>query len=481
MNYEKINRLRTYVLLWALIVAASGDAWSRGSTDELLAALEAARLSQGVAGVSFAVVTPDALLRAGGVGIMDWDKPTPVTEDTVFRIGSVTKVFTASVLLQMQQEGKLKLADRVRQHAPGASYTNPWEDTHPLRIEQLLEHTAGLQDLTKEEFDNNDPKPLTLDEGLALRPDSRTVRWQPGLHSSYSNSGYGLAGYVIEQVLKQRYEDAVQSRLFGPLGMKSSGFFQDDASRTRLATGYQPDGKTPLRYWHMIMRPFGGIHTSARGMVPFLQMLLKDGRHADKELLSPESMRRMETPVTTLAARSGLRFGYGLGVHHYLHRGFVFLGHGGDADGYLAHFGYNRSLGTAYFIAINRFHWPALRALRRVIEAWITEGASPTPPPPEVKLTEAQLRQYTGRFEAATSRFTHTSAADRSGQIVRIVYSEGRLYTETAGGARDALLAVNPQHFRREGEPEATAAFIFGEDGKLYFQEDENLVRTPEM
>ncbi|MSQ60710.1 MAG: class A beta-lactamase-related serine hydrolase [Betaproteobacteria bacterium] len=471
---------RAYVLLWTLAAAACGDAWSRGSTEELLTALEAARLSQGVAGASFAIVTPGAVLRMGGVGVMDWEKPTPATEDTLFRIGSVTKVFTASVLLQMQQEGNLKLAGKVRQHAPLASYINPWEAAHPLRIEHLLEHTAGLQDLTKEEFDSSDPKPLTLEEGLALRPDSRTVRWQPGMHSSYSNSGYGLAGYVIEQVLKQRYEDAVQIRLFDPLGMKSSGFFQDDASRARLATGYQPDGKTPLRYWHMIMRPFGGIHTSARDMVPFLQMMLKEGRHADKELLSPESIRRMETPLTTLAARSGLRFGYGLGVHHYLYRGFVFLGHGGDADGYLAHFGYNRSLGTAYFIAINRFHWSALRALRRVIEAWITEDALPSVPPPEMKLTQDQLREYTGRYEAATSRFTQTSAAERSQQIVRVVYADGRLYTETANGSRDALIAVTPRHFRREGEPEATAAFVYGEDGKLYFQEDENLVRVPE-
>ncbi len=467
-------------LLWALLVTSCANAWSRGSTDELLAALEAARVSQGVAGVSFAVVTPDAVLRMGGLGILDWDKPAPVTQDTIFRIGSVTKIFTASALLQLQQEGKLKLSDRVRQHAPRASYTNPWEDTHPIRIEQLLEHTAGLQDLTKEEFENSDAKPLTLEEGLALRPDSRTVRWQPGLHASYSNSAYGLAGYVIEQVLNQRYEDVIQARLFDPLGMRSSGFFQDDASRARLATGYEPDGKTPLRYWHMIMRPFGGIHTTARDMVPFLQMLLKGGRHGEIELLSRESMRRMETPLTTLAARSGLRFGYGLGVHQYIHRGFVFFGHGGDADGYLAHFGYNRSLRTAYFIAINRFHWPALRAIRRVIEAWITEDATAAVTPAEIKLPEEVLRKYAGRYEPAAWRFAWTSAEERAQQIVRVTYSNGMLYTESAAGSRQALLPVTEQHFRRSGEPEATSAFVRGEDGKLYFQEDENLVRVPE-
>ena len=465
---------RCLMMLLCLMCSAS---WGRTDIDTLVTQLERARQEQGVAGVSFALVTHDKVLWKGGLGVMDWNTGAPVGEDTVFRIGSLTKIFTSAVLLRLQEEGRLKLTDRVRLHAPGATYTNPWENNHPITIAHLLEHTSGLQDLSKEEFDNSDPKPLTLEEGLALRPESRTMRWKPGLHASYSNSGYGLAGYVIEQATGNRYEEEVRARLFDPLGMASSGFFQTDATRARLATGYQPDGRTVLRYWHMIMRPFGGIHSTARDMGPFLQMVLNRGRHGERALLSPESMRRAELPTTTLAARSGLVFGYGLGIYSYFRRGILLRGHSGDADGYLSFFAYSRELDLAYFLSVNRFHWPSLRALRRVVEDWMVDG-QPRPQAPSAKIPEDMLREYIGSYEPATSRFPMMGVDDRSQQIVAIVLLEGALYTQTAGGSKQVLIPVSNTHFRREDESEATCAFVRDEDGTLYFQEDDNYVKV---
>ncbi len=461
-----------------LLLTLTSTAWPRQPLDQLITKLDSARVEQGVAGVSFTLVTHDHVLWKGGLGQKDWDKPDLVTEDSLFRVGSLSKVFTAAALLQLQEAGRIQLTDRVRQHAPAASYNNPWEANTPLNIAHLLEHTAGLNDLTKEEFDNSDPKPLTLEEGLAFKPESRTVRWKPGLHSSYSNAGYGLAGYVIEQITQQRYEDVIQTRLFGPLGMASSGFFQSDASRAHLANGYQPDGKTPLRYWHMIMRPFGGIHSSARDMAPFLQMLLNEGRHGNHQLLSPASIRRLETPTTTLAARSGLAFGYGLGVYQYLRHGVLLRGHSGDGDGYLSFFGYSRALDTAYFLSMNRFHWPALRALRRIVEEWMVAEEN-TAAPAKADVPVRVLREYIGRYELAAWRFPWTSAEERARQAIRISLVEGVLHTESAGGSRQALIPVSDQHFRRSDEPLATSAFVRDQDGQLYFQEDDSFVRVP--
>ena len=166
-----------------------------------------------------------------------------MTADTIFRIGSVTKMFTALGLIMLDEERKLRLDGPVRELAPDAPYTNPHEPTHPVTIAQLLEHTAGLQDLTKAEFEHSDPKPLTLEEGLAFEPASRMIRWKPGLHAVYSNAGYGLAGYVLQSVAKMRYEDFIGERIFRPLGMTSSGFFLDDTDAPRVS----PPATGPMR------------------------------------------------------------------------------------------------------------------------------------------------------------------------------------------------------------------------------------------
>jgi CubicO group peptidase (beta-lactamase class C family) len=168
--------------LWAALLLTWNVAWAERDLDKLIADLQAERDAQSVAGVSFTLVSGQQVLWQGGLGVLDWTKPGPVTADTLFRIGSLTKVFTASALLQMQEEGVLTLSDRVRLHAPNASYSNEWESTHPITIAELLEHTAGFQDLTNIEFESSDPKPLTLEEGLAVQPESRTTRWKPGLH-----------------------------------------------------------------------------------------------------------------------------------------------------------------------------------------------------------------------------------------------------------------------------------------------------------
>ena len=117
--------------------------------------------------------------------------------------------------------------------------------------------------------------------------------------------------------------------------MTSSGFFLDDQTAARLATGYAADATTPLPYWHMLMRPFGGINSTPRDMASFVRLLLNDGFADDRRLVHPQSISRMEVPLTSLAARNGLLYGYGLGNNQKFRKGVLFNGHGGDADGYL--------------------------------------------------------------------------------------------------------------------------------------------------
>jgi CubicO group peptidase (beta-lactamase class C family) len=442
--------------------------------EPLFAAIEQRRTEHQVAGVGLALVTADRVLWTGGFGVMDWNTREPVDADTLFRIGSITKTFTAATLLTLEQEGRLRLEDPVRTHLPNPPYRNDWQRTAPITIAQLLEHTAGFQDLTKEEFDHSDPAPLTLEEGLQFRPETHVTRWKPGLHAVYSNFGYGVAGLVAQQVAGQRYEDLVASRLIQPLGMTSTGFFLDQATRPRLATGYDTDGRTPIRYWHMILRPFGGINSTPRDMAAFVQLFLNRGRHGAQQILPPEAIARMETPRTSLAARSGLTFGYGLGINQAYRHGVLFFGHGGDGDGYLTHFGYNRESGLGYFVVINAFKHDALRAIRAEIERFIVRNLPRAPPAPVARLPTETLQRYLGDYELAAWRFPWTTADQAKQAGMRVVLIDGLLYTQWANGQRSALVPVNEHHFRREDEPAATCAFVLDEDGTLYFEEDES-------
>jgi Beta-lactamase len=256
--------------------------------------------------------------------------------------------------------------------------------------------------------------------------------------------------------------------------MVSSGFFLDQWTEARLATGYAADATTPLPYWHMLMRPFGGINSTPRDMASFVRLLLNDGFTEDQRLVYLQSIARMEVPRTSLAARSGLLYGYGLGNNQKFRKGVLFNGHGGDADGYLSQVGYNRDTGMGYFVAINAFRHRALSEMRREIETWIIRDLDVPRPPPAAKLSEEALQRYVGDYDLAAWRFAWTTREQVGKQAMRVTLANGILYSRIGRHRKEELVPVNAQQFRRRGEPTATCAFVEDTDGTLYFEEDES-------
>lgn len=460
----------------ALPAAAQGPPAMRVPVEQLASQIEAMRTGMQIPAAGLAIVSADAVLLARGFGVKDLESREPADADTLFRIGSITKAFTGVALLMAQEDGALALDDPVRRHLPEPPYANPWEATHPVTIAQLLELTAGLQDMSKAEFDFNTP--LSLAEAFALEPASRTVRWKPGLHAVYTNNGAGIAAAALEQATGRPYEDFVRERIFAPLAMDTASLADDAATRARLATGYAEDGHTVIPYWHILYRPAGAINASAREMAGFVRMLLDRGRAGDRPLLAEDSIARLETPATSLAARSGLAFGYGLGVYAHYRRGLLFQGHGGDGDGYHSYFAYNRDTGLGYFVVINVDRRGALRRMAALIENWIATGV-PRPNGSTAEVEDSTLQRYAGRYELAAWRYPWQTRVETAKETLTVELREGRLFTVHASGRRSALIPVNARHFRREHEPGATSAFVEDDDGRLYFQEDENWIRVP--
>lgn len=321
--------------------------------------------------VAIAMVNEKGPVWVEAIGLANLETKTRVDEHTLFRIGSVSKMFVSLAVLKLVEEGKLSLQDRLVDHAPEVEFSNPWEATDPIRIVHLLEHTTGWDDMHLPEYAHSDPTPVTLKQGLDFHPHSRRSRWVPGTRMSYTNSGPPVAAYVVEKVTGMDFEDYVTRHLFEPIGMSSATYRLDDEFRHKGATLYT-DNQVE-EYWHILLRPSGSINASAQDMARFLMFYLKRGEMEGKQLLSPASLARMERVESTSAARAGQQSGYGLGNFSFAIKQRLYHGHNGGLPGGFAFFLYSLETKSGHAIMINSDDGQTLGKITRLIREFETK------------------------------------------------------------------------------------------------------------
>lgn len=424
--------------------------------------LEQLRQQYRVGAVSWAMVEDNAVVELGGLGFHSNNQQRPVTPDSLFRVGSLTKLITALSLNMLAEQGKLDLDAPLKTYLPDAPLHNRFET--PVTLRMMLEHSAGLQDLTSTEF--NYPAPLSLTDAFQVAPQARKTEWPPGLHQSYSNVGAGYAGLALEQVTDESWDSWVSANIFTPLQMPSSSTLHTQTLQQQLVTGYDTDRKTPIPYWHTLFRPFGALNTTARDFSQLLKLLIQRGQYNDIQLITPATLTRMERPQMTYAASLGHRYGYGAGIYRWYRNQQPLLGHGGDGDGYLAHFAYNPDSKRGIFVVINAFHHPALRAMRKPLESWVIEPL-PAPALPTTTPTQAELKPLIGRWQAVTHRFP---GRNHSPALVTIESNAGQLFYREEK-QRTELIPVSKGTFRERHEGGASHLF-FERQGQWYWQSD---------
>jgi CubicO group peptidase (beta-lactamase class C family) len=481
-------RSGTVAVKWTLAVAVIGIttalfySWTVGqepndsghhldpeSIAALVAELDRIRQEENIPAMGLALVTRDQVLYAGALGVTDLESKRPVDASSRFRIGSITKTFDGLLALRLAERGQLDLDARVDEYLEPLPYANPWAKTHPVRFSQTLEHTAGLTDMTMTEFKFSDPTTPPLATTLYLHSDQRELQWPAGLHSSYSNVGSGIAGLMMEKITGKSFETLMGEEVFTPLGLTTATVLLDEATQANLVAGYDTDGITPIRYWHVIFRPFGAINITPTDMATFIQLLLNEGEHQGQRYLPPAAIKRMEQPNTTHAARAGVSYGYGFGNYGWHRKGFLFHGHGGDGDGYLTHFGYQRDLGVGYFLVINVFRHPPLRRLRAHLEDALVSGKTPPAAIPEVKMSPAQLETLAGVYTEQSWRF----GGRRERDLLHLeVAGNGLMKQLGENGRRRRLIPVGLGQFRHSNESTATVAISRDPEGDIIFQGD---------
>jgi CubicO group peptidase (beta-lactamase class C family) len=302
--------------------APSSDAFIRAET-----AIRAEMQKAGIPGAAIAVVVGDRVAWVRGFGIANIETGTPVTPDSLFQIGSVTKTFTAAALLSAARDGIVALDRPVSTYVSGLA---PCVGRPTLR--QLLSHTGGLID---EPAEFGPPG----EEGLAAYPRTWTSEYcllAPGRVFSYSNSGFALAGLALQEVDRKPFADVMRARVLAPLGMARTTFRPAEAMSWPVAVGHRKakDGALevvrPLandaRLW-----PAGTLYSSANEMARFALALLNDGRVEGRQALPAGLVASMRGEVARVPT-TGEAYGQGLFLGRMSHE----FGHGGTMTGYAA-------------------------------------------------------------------------------------------------------------------------------------------------
>ncbi|MEO6115201.1 MAG: serine hydrolase domain-containing protein [Pseudolysinimonas sp.] len=269
-------------------------------------------------------------------GVTSIENPLPVTPETMFTLGSVTKVTTATTVMRLVGDGRIELDAPVHRYVPELRLADP-HAAAAITIQQLLNHTSGLG---LGEIVESDEADDALQRYVAGMIDLELIG-KPGGRASYSQAGYDLLGRVVEKVTGVTYDQAVASLLFEPTGMLHSTFLSRDLLTRRFAVGHNlnDDGTfsvARLRKRDRGDNPGGGLDSAVTDQLRLARLHLADGRTLDDTQLIPaERVRNMRVPSTPLIGSS---LGDAIGLCWFLRGldGVQLVGHGGSTNGQFA-------------------------------------------------------------------------------------------------------------------------------------------------
>ncbi len=279
---------------------------------------------------SIALVDDQKTVWAQGFGYADPDKKIPATADTVYRIGSVSKLFTDMGVMQLVERGELDLDAPIEKYLPDFHPHNPFGKDITLR--QLMSHRSGL--LREPPAGNYfDPSELSL-AAMVHSLNDTTLVYAPETHTKYSNAGVATVGYVLEKHSGQPFASYLQHAVLDPMGLDNSAFQPEPRLIRNLAKSYMwsYDGqlfRAPT--FELGMAPAGCMYSTVLDLGKFLGVLFNGGRGPNGHLLKPETLQRMWTPQF---GAYGDKTGYGIGFYVGQIDGHREIGHGGAIYGF---------------------------------------------------------------------------------------------------------------------------------------------------
>ncbi len=356
----------------------------------------------GVPGVALGVLQ-EGREHVAGLGVTSLENPLPVTADTLFQVGSITKTFTGTALMRLAEAGRVRLEDPVRKYLP--EFRVKSEDVSAaVTVRHLLTHTAGWVGDRFDDFGLGDDALARMVASLADLPQITP----PDTVWAYNNAGFYVAGRIVEVVTGKPYEAALKELVLDPLGLEHAYFFAQDVISYRFAVGHLTGEAGPFvaRPWALprCANPVGGLITTVRELFKYARLHLGRG----PELLKPESRRLMQTPVCEADA-SRL-----MGLTWFIQpvAGDIRLvGHGGGTNGQITLFNFVPDRDFAVAVLTNSDRGGVINAevTRWAVEAFL--GAA-WPEPEIYNLPPDRLATYAGRYEGVLSDIELVLAGD---------------------------------------------------------------------
>jgi CubicO group peptidase (beta-lactamase class C family) len=278
-----------------------------------------------IAGGVISVVKDGSVLLQKGFGFADVAKQVPMdAAATLTRVGSTSKLFTWTAVMQLVEAGKLDLNRDVNEYLDFKILTPA---AKPITLLDLMNHKAGFEEGLKDIL-ATDPRNLQSTENY-LKRHPRPLLFPPGSVPAYSNYGAALAGYVVERISGEPFERYVEHHILTPLGMTNSTFDQPLPARfqSHASLGYRTASEPPQPYELVVTAPAGSMATTAADMTRFMMAHLQDGRLGDFQMLSAETTRLMHSPSeSALPGFSTMAHGF----FYETRNGRTVIGHGGD-------------------------------------------------------------------------------------------------------------------------------------------------------
>jgi CubicO group peptidase (beta-lactamase class C family) len=347
-----------------------------------------------VPGAVFVYVADGRVVFKKGYGYADVVKRTPVDPDTtLFQIASVSKLFTATALMQLYEQGKVKLDEDVNTYL--TTFKVPSTYPAPVTVRSLLTHTSGFDERGIGSAGRTAAEWQPLGDYLKARlpPRVRPV----GDASAYSNHGVALEGYIVEQVSGMPFNDYVAQKIYRPLGMSHSTFAVIDPLPPTLAQGYEFDGLryTPQAHLYNNLIPAGGLMTSGDDIAKFMIAHLDNGRYGDARILGDAAIEEMHKRQFTHDARIE---GYAGQFFEDDVNGYPALQHGGDLPGFCSLLYLIPEKNAGFFVSMNADR-EKLREL--LLKTFMNRFYPPAAKPPQMQVAPdfaARAERYVGVY-----------------------------------------------------------------------------------
>jgi CubicO group peptidase (beta-lactamase class C family) len=424
-RHKRLNRVLLFFIL-LLLLSLSAQAQQQGLTsaiDELLQQ----NFKANEPGAAVIVVKDGKVIFRKGYGMANLELGVAVEPDMIFRIGSITKQFTATAILMLAEQGKLALTDEITKYLP--DYPTQGKK---ITIEHLLNHTSGIKSYTSlPEWLPLWRKDMSLDELIALFKD-KPMDFAPGDNWAYNNSAYVLLGAIIEKASGQSYKDFIEKRIFEPLGMKHSFYDSTERIISRRVSGYSKgkDGFVNCAYLSM-SQPYaaGSLVSSVDDLALWDAALYTD------KLLKQESLKRAWTPAKLNDGRA-THYGYGWAMNDY--EGHRMISHGGGINGFITHV--RRLPDDHLFVSVltNRDTGnPNPEKLTLKIAALVI--GKPFSDPVAITLSPAKLDNYVGEYQLNDK------------ETAKILREDNKLMLSMSGGKIEITPSSETEFFSAAG------------------------------